>query len=103
MKIKEKISITKIRKRDGRVVPFDIEKITFAIFKALRATGIPNREEAEKLSTEVVTRLVYQKINNIPSVEQVQDIVELVLFESGFFKTVKAYILYRKQHGKLMI
>ncbi len=101
MEVKNKSNISKIRKRDGRIVSFDLEKITFAIFKALRATGIPDRKEAEKLSAEVVTRLIYQKTNSIPSVEEVQDIVEMVLFENRFFKTAKAYILYRRQHENI--
>jgi len=98
MEIKDKFSISKIRKRDGRIVPFDIEKITLAVHKAFKATGIPDKKEAEKISTEVITQLIYQNKDEIPCVEKLQDIVELVLFQNGFFKTVKAYILYRKQH-----
>ncbi|MBN2519329.1 MAG: ribonucleoside triphosphate reductase [Bacteroidales bacterium] len=101
MELKEKALITKIRKRDGRIVTFDIEKITFAIFKALRATGIPDRKEAERISAEVVSQLIYINNKEIPSVEQIQDIVEMVLFQNGLFKTVKAYILYRNQHENL--
>ncbi len=101
MELKERISISKIQKRDGRIVPFAIEKITLAVYKAFTATGISDKKEAEKISAEVISQLIYQNTNETPSVEQVQDIVELVLFQNGFFKTVKSYILYRKQHELL--
>ncbi len=92
----------KIRKRDGRVVDFDIEKITNAIFKAAQAVGGENRELAEALAQRVVDELIKRHGDTgIPSVEEVQDIVETVLIRSGHAKTAKAYILYRRKRAEL--
>jgi ribonucleoside-triphosphate reductase len=90
---------TLICKRDGRVVAFDAEKIAFAIFKALRAVGKPDRQLANDLMLEVLNQLgVFVKTDFTPSVEEVQDIVENVLFTNKLFDAAKAYIVYRKQH-----
>ncbi|MDQ7055132.1 MAG: ATP cone domain-containing protein [Persephonella sp.] len=69
--------IEKIVKRDGKVVPFNSEKITNAIYKAMLATGGQNLELAQELSEKVVEKLKKSlKKGEIPAVEQVQDIVE---------------------------
>ncbi len=91
---------TKIRKRDGRIVEFDAEKITNAIAKAGKATGEFDRETAKKLTLRVLN-LAQQLIHGIPTVEEIQDIVEEVLLTSPYRKTAKAYILYREQHAKI--
>ena len=91
---------TKIRKRDGRIVEFDAEKITNAIAKAGKATGEFDRKIAEKLMLRVLN-LAQQIIKEIPTVEQIQDIVEEVLLTSPYRKTAKAYILYREQHARI--
>jgi len=98
----EKIVPTKIRKRDGRIVDFDKEKITEAIWKAARAVGGTDRKISEEVCNDVVAMLA-EKFNGkrIPSVEDVQDIVEKVLIERGHAKTAKAFILYREEHAKL--
>ena len=91
-----------IRKRDGRVVPFDAEKITDAIFKAAEAVGGSNREIAERLTGQVIKRvmeIVHSGV--IPSVEQVQDAVEVTLIENGHARTAKAYILYRDRRTRI--
>ncbi len=93
--------ITKIRKRDGKIVDFDAEKITKAIFKAAEAVGGKDRAEAERISELVVKEVNKRFANSIPSVEDVQDIVEKMLIEAGHAKTAKAYILYREQHKKI--
>jgi len=94
--------ITKVRKRDGRVVEFAQEKVTNAIFNAAQAVGGSNKEESQKLSDKVLTVLEYQfSEKQIPTVEEIQDIVEKVLIKSGHAKTAKAYILYRQQHAKI--
>jgi len=93
--------ITKIRKRDGRVVPFEQEKITNAIFKAAQAVGGSDRERAEELSNQVVSILNEKYDGRVPTVENIQDFVEKVLVENGHYKTAKAYILYREQHKKM--
>jgi len=93
--------IDKIRKRDGRIVDFDQEKITEAIWKAAKAVGGRNRDLAQRLSNEVVDILEKKFTEEIPGVEDIQDIVEKVLIERGHARTAKAYILYRKQHETL--
>ena len=90
-----------IIKRDGRVVPFDRERITDAIFKAAEAVGGVDRALAAKLSDEVVGLTASLFRETLPSVEEVQDVVEKVLIENGHAKTAKAYILYRKQREEI--
>jgi ribonucleoside-triphosphate reductase len=91
-----------LRKRDGRITPFDAEKITFAIFKALRACEKPNRQKAQDLMLEVLSALrVFENPELTLTVEQIQDEVEKVLFNNRLFDVAKAYILYRKQHEHL--
>jgi len=97
-------NIKKIRKRDGRIVPFEKEKIANAIFKAAQAVGGHDRKLAEELAGKVVS--ILEKIKKkfpgqIPTVEDVQDIVEKVLIEEGHARTAKAYILYREKHKEL--
>lgn len=102
IKLDEPVRITKIRKRDGRIVEFVPEKITNAIFKAAQAVGGHDRKTAEELTKKVITILEYKfGHDEIPTVEEVQDIVEKVLIKSGHAKTAKAYILYRHQHAKI--
>lgn len=87
----------KIVKRNGEIADFQTGKIEHAIFKAMRAAGNPNRARARELSIEVVEKLNAVTYAEIPAVEQVQDMVEKVLFEKESFELVKAYLLYRKQ------
>ena len=88
-----------IRKRDGRLVPFEEGKIAEAIQKAVRAVGGVDMEKPVGISREVGVILdVLYKDGRIPTVENVQDLVEKILIENGHAKTAKAYILYRKQH-----
>ncbi len=91
----------KIRKRDGTIVDFDAEKITNAIAKAGEATGEFDRRIAKRLTLKVLN-LAQQVIkDDIPSVEEIQDIVEEVLLNSPYKKTAKAYIIYRDEHAKI--
>jgi len=93
---------TEIRKRDGRVVPFDAEKITDAIFKAAKAVGGENRKIAERLTVQVIKELAKKGYNGvIPTVEEIQDVVEKVLIENGHARTAKAYILYRDKRSRI--
>ena len=93
-------AIERMRKRDGRVVRFDPEKIALAINKAFIATYKPDQEEtARKLSEEVVALLEVEGAE-IPDVEHVQDMVERVLMDSGYVQTAKAYILYRNERSR---
>ena len=94
--------ISRIRKRDGRIVPFQKEKIETAIFKAGQATGEFGPKEAKRLAEKVVSRLEKKGFDGkIVSVEEVQDVVETILMEKGWFKTARAYIVYREQHKRL--
>jgi ribonucleoside-triphosphate reductase len=95
------ISTKKVRERDGRIVDFDQEKITEAIWKAAQAVGGKDRSIAKKLSDKVVMQLEKSFKNKFPSVEDVQDIVEKILIEEGHAKTAKAYILYREKHKQM--
>ena len=87
-----------VLKRDGRIVPFDAEKISRALQKASLATGEFDEAEAERLSTLVTSRLVG---DITPSIEQVQDQVEEALLQYHYLKTARAYIVYRSQHARL--
>ncbi len=90
-----------VRKRDGRIVPFNQNKITEAIWKAERAVGGRDRKIAEELSNRVVSILEEKFVDKIPTVEEIQDIVERVLIESGRARTAKAYILYRQKRTEI--
>ena len=91
-----------IRKRDGRIVPFNPEKITEAIYKAVQAVGGSDRNTSRSISDSVVGILtIIYKDGRIPTVENVQDLVEKMLIERGHAKVAKAYILYREQHRKI--
>ncbi|MCU0559267.1 MAG: ATP cone domain-containing protein, partial [Desulfobacterales bacterium] len=90
-----------IEKRDKRVVEFDSSKITAAIAKAGGATGEFTEREAKKLTLRVLTLAHELRLGPVPKVEEIQDIVERVLLDSPFYKTAKAYILYREQHAQI--
>jgi ribonucleoside-diphosphate reductase alpha chain len=99
-------NIMQIRKRDGRIVEFNQNKISNAIYKALIAVGKQDYLLAEKLSEKVFQKMVQQRYGidsaaMIPSVEDVQDIVESILIEEGLSETTKAYILYRHERRKI--
>jgi anaerobic ribonucleoside-triphosphate reductase len=90
---------TNIEKRDGRLVFFETEKITNAIAKAGAVTGEFDSEIAQKLTLKVLN-LAQQAIpRDIPTVEEIQDVVEEILLSSPYRKTAKAYIIYREQHA----
>ncbi len=94
-------AISKIKKRDGRIVDFDREKISEAIWKAARSVGGEDRTEAECLAEKVVQLLEDNFRGEVPGVEDAQDIVEKVLIESGHAKIAKAYILYRQKRAEI--
>ncbi|GAI04102.1 unnamed protein product [marine sediment metagenome] len=91
----------KIKKRDGRIVKFNQRKITDAIFKAGQETREFGLDISKKLSNKVLDRAKEIIRDDIPAVEQIQDIVETVLIESRYIKTAKAYIIYRDQHARI--
>ena len=88
-------AIKSVQKRDGRIVPFEADKITFAISKSLRAVGEPNRQLAEDITKKVMASINPDKA----CVEDIQDLVEMELFNHKQFKAAKAYIIYRQQHA----
>jgi len=97
-----KNKITKIKKRDGSIVDFDQEKITSAILKALTATRQGDGRRSKQLSNKIVRILNRRfKKDEIPTVEQIQDIVEEILILEGLVETAKAYILYREQRRRI--
>ena len=90
-----------IKKRDGRLVPYDEAKIASAIDRAfVAAESGKGEDEADRLA-KIVTREMNAKENNeTPSVEDIQDQVERVLIAEGYAKTAKAYILYRAERSR---
>ena len=91
----------KIKKRDGRIAEFDSSKIVSAIAGAGKASGEFEEREAKKLTLRVLTLAHDIRLGSVPEVEEVQDIVERVLLDSPYYKTAKAYILYREQHARI--
>ena len=106
----KKIKVTQLRKRDGRVVRFDKNKITEALYKAMTATGEGGKRNAldlsKKIEHEIHKRFMVRNGGGklkaeIPTVEEVQDIVENYLIRENYIDTAKAYIIYREQHRLL--
>lgn len=92
--------IIHIMKRDGRKVPFNIEKIANAIFRAAQSCGGSDFSAAMEVAAEVCRMYEEQNPGKIPTVEEIQDLVEKVLIEKGHAKTAKAYILYRYERTR---
>ena len=107
MAVKKKISLKtpkEIRKRDGRVVPFDLSRIANAVFKAFEASGIPNQAAAWDVAENVLSKLIKKHKGArkfIPTIEEIQDLVEETLIEHGYAKIAKAYILYRERRAEI--
>ncbi|MCL0042516.1 ribonucleoside triphosphate reductase [Thermodesulfovibrionales bacterium] len=91
----------RIRKRDGKIVKFETEKITNAITKAGLATGEFGPEIAKPLALKVLNLAQNVITHKTPTVEEIQDVVEEVLLSSPYRKTAKAYILYREQRARV--
>jgi ribonucleoside-triphosphate reductase len=92
--------IAKVRKRDGRLVDFDETKIADAVFKAACAVGREDRFLADELAGVVTLFLEKQYSGAVPGIEEIQDMVEKVLIETGHARMAKAYILYRDQRAR---
>lgn len=92
--------ISVIKKRDGREVEFDINKISRAIFKAAQAVGGSDQLTAHRLALEVVEYLESKHITT-PTVEEIQDAVEHTLIENGHSRTAKEFILYRSERTRV--
>lgn len=87
-------------KRDGSVKDFDARKIVAAIAKAGKATGEFDEPQAARITEERVLPSLIALNLVTPHIEQVQDAVEHALFDEGYFKTLRAYIVYREQRQK---
>lgn len=88
-------------KRDGQQASFDMGKIMSAIQQAGIATEEYDSEESERLTGQVLKVLCHRYANQTLEIEQIQDVVEQVLITSDHYRTARAYIVYREQHGKL--
>ena len=95
-----------VKKRDGRVIPFNEDRITRAIF--LAATNVAEREGivhdyklSEQLTQEVIKFLNHKYSESVPSVEDIQDSVVKVLIETGHAKTSEEYIIYRTERSRI--
>ncbi len=90
-----------IRKRDGRLVKFEEKKIAEAIYRAVEAVGGSDKKQTNFITKQVcdILETIFKK--DVPTVENVQDLVEKMLIENGHAKVAKAYILYREQHAQL--
>lgn len=96
----ENIGIKNVTKRDGTLAPFDSTKIYNAISKAGTNTKEFGEEESWLLTAQVLKVLKHKFSESLPSIEQIQDVVEQVLISANYFTTAKAYILYRDQRNR---
>jgi len=97
------MEITQIIKRDYETSPFVINKISNAIEKAMLSVGNGTKEDANKISENVLKALLERKERDpkyLPTVEEVQDLVEFKLMDSAFHDVAKAYILYRDEQTR---
>lgn len=96
------MSFTSVKKREGQVVPFDEERITKAIAKAMKATGEGSEKDAANVSEKVVRSLGKKfSSDHVLGIEEIQDMVEEELMAGDFSQTAKSYILYREERAKL--
>lgn len=95
-------SMLNVKKRDGNIVPFNLNKIKIAIEKAFAAVGKSYSDDILDMLALRVTAAFNDKVrDDVVTVEDVQDAVEVVLIQTSYVEVAKAYILYRKQHQKL--
>ncbi len=97
----EEVPVSNVTKRDGTLAPFDSNRIFNAINKAGTTTGEFGEEESWLLTAQVLKVLKHKFAETLPSIEQIQDIVEQVLISANYFATAKAYILYRDQRQRM--
>ncbi|MBQ8465672.1 MAG: ribonucleoside triphosphate reductase [Alphaproteobacteria bacterium] len=96
----ENINISQVTKRDGTLAPFDSNKIYQAILKAGNSTGEFGENEAWLITGQVLKVMKHKYAETLPTIENIQDIVEQALISSNYFATAKAYILYRDQRNR---
>ncbi|HTX95417.1 MAG TPA: adenosylcobalamin-dependent ribonucleoside-diphosphate reductase [Mycobacterium sp.] len=90
-----------VRRRDGRLVPFKLTRIEVAIARAAREAGHPEPDLPGQLATSVADALVRRPRSGIPTVENIQDLVEAQLVAAGLNDVARAYIVYRQHHAEL--
>lgn len=90
-----------IRKRDGRLTPFEFSKISSAVLKALNVCNIHDGKIADNLAEKVVDELEKNLRGHIPQVEEIQDMVENILIKEGYANVAKSYILYREKRSNI--
>ena len=89
-----------IIKRDGRKVPYDISKISYAIQKSMEASGRKSNQDCDKLA-KIAEEKLREKFNGEdPNIEDIQDMVETVLMENGYAFVAKKFIVYRTERTK---
>ena len=93
--------VEKVMKRDGRIVPFDKERIRWAIQRAMLEVGVHDDKLLNRVVRRVVRRVNELYDGQVPNIENIQDIVELELMRAGLFDVAKAYILYRKRKAEI--
>ncbi len=91
----------RVRKRDGRLVPFQTSLITEAVFRAAREVGRPDRSLAEEVTRRVVAELAARVDGRPPAVEEIQDCVEAVLMSMGLPDVARAYVVYRRRRAEV--
>lgn len=94
-------TITQIKKRDGRIVPFDQDKIVQAIMRAVEAVQGSDDQLAGELAERVIKAVAAEARETIPTVESIQDMIEKVLIAQGHARTAKAFILYRAHRSRI--
>lgn len=99
-------TINEVRKRDGRIVPFDMTRIAEATLRAFRAVEEGSEDDAKRIASLTSSELIRLKGLSrdprfLPSIELIQDTVEEMLMREGFGRTAKAYILYRQKRAEL--
>ena len=95
------MAVEKVMKRDGRIVPFDKERIKWAVHRAMLEVGVHDEKLLNKVVRRVVRRVNELYDGQVPNIENIQDIVELELMRAGLFNVAKAYILYRKRKAEI--
>ena len=95
-----------VKKRDGRVIPFNQDRVTRAIFLAATSVAekegtVPDYKVSEELTNEVIRHLNKKFIEEVPGVEDVQDAVVKILIESGHARTSEEYIIYRTERSRI--
>lgn len=93
--------ISRIKKRNGRIQAFNKDRIANALGKAFRSVNQYSESTVESLTNQVVSDLNAKYRSRIPSVEDIQDIVEDCLIKNGFDRAAKAYILYRNERARI--